>query len=345
MAVTAVALLIGACGSSDDGGASSTAAPAGTGVSTAATATATTAGGKPVNVAFLVYTYADFHQAQKDGIESVVSKDGGRVQVFSANFDPQKQLKQCQDAVSSGRFDAIILEAVEGPTGVPCVAAAKQADIPVVALDIAVGKDPEKIEPQTDGVVASIVQTPTANAKNLVDITKEACKGVDPCKVIAEVATPSDHFTNLGVDTVAKEAGPNVQIEQKVVGQYDPSVIAKAFPDALSAHPDATVFLSAADTQALAVVPAVKQAGKQDEVKLLGNGGSRLGIKGVEDGTLFATAGNWPFQEAVAAAKAATQAVNGETVDPTGVDALAIDEPRIITKANVAEFTPEWGAE
>jgi ABC-type sugar transport system substrate-binding protein len=105
------------------------------------------------------------------------------------------------------------------------------------------------------------------------------------------------------------------------------------------------VFLSAADTQALAVVPALKQAGKLDQVKLLGNGGSRLGAKAVADGTMFATAGNWPHQQGEIAGKMLIQAVNGETVDPSEVDAIRIDEPRIVTKDNVSQFKPEWGAE
>ncbi len=339
VAVLAAAGLAAGCGSGDDGGATT----AGGADANAATAAATAAT-KPANVAYLAYAYTDFIQAEEEGLKEALAPGGGSVKVFNANFDPQKQLQQCQDAVSSGRYDAIVLAAVEGPAGVPCVVAAKAANVPVITMEPAVGKDPDQLEPQVDGVVASIVFSPTSNANKLVEIAKLACEGHDPCNIIAEVATPSDHFTNEAADAVARDV-PNAKIVQKITGQYDPSVIAKALPDALSAHPEANVFLSAADSQALAVVPAVKAAGRDDELKLLGNGGSRLGAKGVADGTLFATVGNWPRQGGKLAGELAIKAVNGQPIDEPGVDALELDRPDIITQDTVAQFTPEWGAE
>ena len=257
---------------------------------------------------------------------------------------PKKQVQQCQDAIQSGRYNAIVLAPVAPATGIPCVAAAKAASIPVVNLEGVVGQDPNDLEPQVDGVVGSVLLAPIPNAEALTEITRRACEGLDPCRVIVEVATPSDYFTNQ-VPKMVKEKLPNVEIVQKLAGMYDPSVIAKAFPDALSAHPDADVFLSASDSQALAVVPALKQAGKLGQIALIGNGGSRLGAKAVADGTLFGTAANYPEQMGAAAGQMANQAVNGEPVDPNTIDAMKIDTPLYITKETVKDFTPEWGAE
>jgi ribose transport system substrate-binding protein len=265
------------------------------------------------------------------------------VTVFNANFDPQKMAQQCQDAVNSGRYNAILLAAVTPPTGVPCAAAAKAADVPVVTIESQTGKSTEDINPQVPGVVGVVTIPVSANAKAVVQITDAACKGLDPCKIIAEVATPNDPLTNTAVNAVKKET-PNAEVVQTISGQYDPSVIAKAFPDALSAHADAQVFLSAADSQALAVVPVLKQAGKLGKIKLIGNGGSRLGAKAIADGTLFGTVGNWPEQQGQIAGKMLTQAVNGQTVDPKGVNGLTIDAPLIVTKDNVGQFKAEWGA-
>jgi ribose transport system substrate-binding protein len=338
--VVGAGIVMAGCGSSDDGG--STAAA--TGTSAAATSTEPAGGGKPVDAAYITYALTDFIEAEKQGVESVLKPAGGSVRVYNANFDPQKQLQQCQDAISSGRYNAILLGAVSSPTGVPCVTAAKAAGIPVVTIEPPVGKNQDTTEIETPGVVGSVTLAATPNADNMVEITKLACQDLDPCNIIAEVATPTDYFTNEVVKRVKAEV-PNATILQTISGQYDPSVVLKAFSDALAAHPDVNVFLSAADTQALAVVPALKQAGKLGQVKLLGNGGSRLGAKAVADGTMFATAGNWPHQQGAIAAKMMTQAVNGETVDPSAVDAITIDEPRVVTKDTVGQFKAEWGAE
>jgi ribose transport system substrate-binding protein len=298
---------------------------------------------KPANVAFLATIVDDYIQAKIKGLESAVEPGGGSVKVFNANFDPQAQLKQCQDAIATQRYNAIVLNAIDGPAGVPCVAAAKEAGIPVVTVDVAVGNDPNDIEPQVDGVVATVTQTPDGISKKVVELTKAGCEGIDPCEIIAEVATPTDETSNAAVNAVAKDV-PNAKVVQKVSGEYDPSVIAKVFPDALSAHPEADVFLSAADSQALAVVPALKDAGRFGEIRLLGQAGSRDGAKAIEDGTLFGTVGLWPETEGRMAGEFAIAAVNGKPIDTPGNDTLEISQPSIVTKENVSEFTPEWGA-
>jgi ribose transport system substrate-binding protein len=294
-------------------------------------------------VAYVTYALTDYVQAEEKGVKSVVEPDGGSVTVFNASFDPQKLTQQCQDAITSGRYNAILLAPVDSPSGKPCAAAAKAAGIPVVTIELPVGDDPNNITPQAPGIVGVVAGSIPTNAEAIAGLTKKACAGKDPCKAIVELAFPSDPLTNAVLDAVKKDV-PNIDVVQTVVGQYDPSIIAKVFPDALAAHPDTNVFVSAADSQALAVVPALKQAGKLDQVKLIGSGGSFLGKKAIEDGTMFGTIGNWPEQHAEAAAKMLTQAVNGEPVDPDSVDAFLIDKPLVVEKGNVDQFQPEWGA-
>ena len=332
MAVVAATLLAAGCGS-DDGSASSAGGSAGG------------SGDEAVNVAYLSYAYTDFVQAEEEGLKKVVEGGGGSVRMFNANFDAQKLLKDCQDAVSSGRYNAIVLAPVDPATGRPCVAAAAGADIPVVTIENVVGEDLDAIEPQVDGVVGAVAITPERNAEPLLQLLEEACADVDPCKVIGEVASPSDPLTTRVVAEAKKM--PNVELVQTISAGYDPAAVAKAFPDALSANPDAHVFLSAADSQALAVVPVLEAAGKTDQVKLIGNGGSRLGAKAVADGVLFGTGASWPSQMGARAGEILQKAVSGEAIEGPGVDALGIAEgqPQVLTADTIAEFTPEWGAE
>ncbi|UGS37298.1 hypothetical protein DSM104329_03713 [Capillimicrobium parvum] len=339
----AVALTAAGCGSSGGDSSTSAATGSGTAASTGASTTVSS-GGKPAKVAYVTYAMNDYVSVEVDGVKKAVEPDGGSVTVFNANFDPQKMTQQCQDAISSGRYNGIVIAPVTAPTGVPCVKAAQAAGIPVVTIEIQVGTSTERMDPQVEGVVGVVGFPTSQNAKKIAGLTAEACKGQDPCKIIGEVATPDDPVTNQVIDTVKKDV-PGADVVQTVVGQYDPSMIAKAFPDALSAHPDAQVFVSAADSQALAVVPALKQAGKLGRVKLIGSGGSRLGAKAIADGTMFGTVANWPLQHGEAAGRMVVQAVNGEKVDPQSVNALEIDTPSLVTKATVSQFKPEWGAE
>lgn len=337
--VTTAALGVAACGSDDDASTSTGGAAASTGASTSGDS-----GGKPVDVAYVTYAYTDYVQAEEKGLKAAVEPDGGSVRVFNANFDPQKLVQQCQDAISSGRYDGILLAPVDSPSGKPCAAAAKAADMPVVTIENPVGDDPTNIEPQVPGVVGVVSLSIPRNAESIAGLTTKACADKDPCKIIAELAFPSDPLTTAVVKRVKSDV-PNAEIVQTIVGQYDPSVIAKAFPDALAANPDTDVFVSAADSQALAVVPALEQAGKLGQVELIGSGGSHLGKKAIEDGTMFGTIGNWPEQSGEAAGKMLIQAANGEPVEPNSIDGFSLDTPVIVDESNVDQFTPEWGAQ
>ena len=326
-AVLAVTLLAAGCGSDSD-------SSGGSGGS----------GGETVNIAYVTYAYTDFVVAEEEGMKEVVEADGGSVRVFNANFDAQKLLKDCQDVVSSGRYNAIVLAPVDAATGQPCVAAAAAADIPVVTIENVVGEDPNDAQPQVDGVVGVVAITPETNADALLGLLEKACADLNPCKVIADVASTSDPISTLVVERAGEEL-ENVEIVQTIATGYDPALIARSFPDALAANPDANVLLASADSQALAVLPALETAGKVDQIRLLGNGGSRLGKVAVQDGTFFGTVGSWPARMGRTAAEMATQAVKGEEIAEPGVDALTLGEPKILTQENIDQFEPEWGAE
>src|SRR5687767_14590951 len=94
VAASALALIASGCGDDDSGSTTS----GGGGGST------TKAADKPVDVAYISYALTDYVQAEQKGLEDAVKPGGGSVRLFNANFDPQKLIQQCQDAVNSGRY-------------------------------------------------------------------------------------------------------------------------------------------------------------------------------------------------------------------------------------------------
>lgn len=332
VAAAAIAVVGIGCGSDDDASSQTT--------SSAATSTA--AARKPANIAYLSYAYNDYVQAEEQGVKEAVEPGGGSVKMFNANFDPSKLQADCNDAISSGRYNAIVLAPVTSPTGVPCATAAKAAGIPVVAMEFAVGKDPNDIQPQVPGVVGGVVYSPEAAGKGIAVLVKEACAGLDPCKVIAE-ETPGEQYTTAANAEVTKL--PGVEIVQKYDSKFDPSVVAKVIPDVLRRNSDANVLLTTSDSDALAALPAIEDAGMTDQLKVIGAGGSRLGAKAVQDGQLYGTVGSWPVQYGKRAGEIAIKAVNREPLpQPPGIAALTIDGPASVTSETVDRFKPEWGA-
>lgn len=324
-------LVAAGCGSDDDGASGDSGGASG--------------GANAPKVAMIAYAILDFGQAEVPAMEEELEKAGGSLEVFNANFDPQKQLQQCTDAITSGRFNAIVLMAVDGAAVAPCVTQAKDADIPVVALENPAGPDRNKIEPQLDGVVGSVVYTGARGGELAAELMTSACEGVDPCNVIIEIALKADPFSALRLKALedAAEATQNIEILQVYEGNYDSAQTAKKLPDVLSAHPDVNVVVFEADNNAIAGLKVIEAAGLND-VKSIGDGGGRQGANAVADGRLYGTTGTWPVQSAKIAAKMAIDAVNGEKLADPAVDFYEVDTPTVITKDNVAAFTAEWGA-
>lgn len=298
---------------------------------------------KAAKVAYLTYIYADYQQAEEAGIKEGIKSSGGSVKVFNAEFDPDKQQKQCEDAITSGRFNAFVLSSVLPPTGVACVAAAKAAGIPVIAMETVVGADADlnDVNPQVDGVVGSIQTALNIGTANDAKLVEDACDGKDPCNVIADTI-PGDPFGDAFLKAIS--AVPGVKVIQKINTNYDPSQMQKIAADTFAAHPDVDLLFTLSDQQALAAVPALKEAGMLEQVKLIGGGGSRQGAEAIADGILFGTLATWPFQTGKIAGEMAVKAVNGEKIDPAGVEGQEIDTPQVVTKDTVDQFKPEWGA-
>jgi ribose transport system substrate-binding protein len=300
--------------------------------------------GKAVNVAFLSYVKSDYTTGEEKGVKSVVEASGGSLHELISNFDPSKQVAQCQDAITSKRYNAIVIVPLDPATPIACVRAAHAAGIPVGTLETAVGKDPYSLKPQEPGVVAVVSAPLQSQVDADAQLIEQACGAANPCEIIAEVATANDPFTNQAVAGVATKLGSRVKIVQKIASQYDPGALARALPDVLSAHPGTDVIYSISDQSALAAAPALKSAKLASHVKIVGRGGSSEGAAGVKSGALFGTTGNWPIQNGAFLGRALTEAVNGQPVKEQSLDILKTDTPVIVTKDTVDQFKPEWGS-
>lgn len=302
-------------------------------------------GDEAPKVAWLTAITTEFVDAEEQGARPVIEDAGGSLEFFDAQFDPQAQLKQCQDAITSGRFNSMVIYSVDSNAITPCVQQAADADIPVVAQEVAIGPDPNDVEPQVDGVVGSVIYPGVTSAEERWPLVEEACADAPaPCKIILSVAFRADPFNSQVLERfeqLADEAG--YEIVQVLETAYDTAATQEAFPDALRANQDANVYIAEADNNAIAAAEIIQDLGIGQDIKIIGDGGSRPGVQAIKDGTLFGTVGLWPNQMGAAAAEMLIQAVNGETVDPSGINAYEQDEPREITKENVDEFTPEWG--
>jgi len=326
-AAVVMAMALGACGSDDE----EAAAPAGGGGEQAAQ--------EVKKIAFFGFAGANsFAQATLAGIKEQAAKEGVEVEFFDPNFDAATQVSQIQNAITTGEFQAFIVQANDGNAVVPPVREAIEEGIAVVGEFTPIGTRYDTIEPQVDGLTF-VGEPPTENGTALGELGVQACEGMDTCEVAyleGFKALPLDNARTKAA-TEALKAAPNVELVASVEGGYTQDSGLKAAQNVLQAHPGVDVMIGS--SQAIAgAEQAVKDA--DADVKLIGNGGSRQAVQAVKDGRWFAT---YVIAEKSAGAKAAEQAIakaRGEDV-PESFDPRQLQEP-LGTKENLGDFEGQY---
>ena len=284
---------------------------------------------------------ATYTPAQVAGLKEGSS---GEITLFNPNFDPATQLRQCQDAIAAQRYAAIVITALDNSAAVPCARAAHEAGIPVIADGTAIGKDPNELKSQVEGVVGSVIYPPLTMGMITWIQVQRACEGGAVCKVILETSFLSDPLYAGAYRYIEEQAkGTNVKVVATYESQYDPAQTTAKLRDILVANPDVKVITFANDPTALAGIRVLASLGMQDQVKTIAQGGTAAGAEAVGKGELFATLAVQPKTAARIEGEMVLKAIKGQAINPDGLDAFKIGKLQgAVTKANLEQFTPEW---
>lgn len=326
--VASLVALVSACGSTP---ATSSSAPAQVGVAV-----------------FLSTSANSYEQAQASGAKKAAEDLGaGQVQIFDGGFDSTKQIGQIQDAVTSGRFKAFVIEPVDGNAATGPLQRAAAAGIQVVCITSACGVDATKIDvqfPRQAGVVASDYRL---TASMLASRAIEACHGIDRCKVFylnGDSTFPSDRAAKDSFAAAMRGAPGNVTFAGSQDGKYDTATGRSVMQSELQRDPDLTVLVSFADQQTLGAAQAIGAAGRTSQVKILSFGGSEQAVTAVSSGKWYGALLTMPFSIGQTGAQIAIEKAQGKTVTKSAIDAntLAPVAGGFLTKANAAGFKAQW---
>jgi ribose transport system substrate-binding protein len=291
--------------------------------SSAASSNTSAAADKKLSIGFFGFSKANsFAQATWAGIQEYAAGHNATAAFLDPNFDSPTQVNQLQDAVTSKRYNIVIVQANDGTAIVPAVKQAVAAGITVVIEYTPVGGRYDTTEAQIPGTV-SVVDAPTINGQGLGTLGLGACKeaGATPCKVAylqGFANYPLDTArTNAAVSTL-KAGGANVVAN--VVGGYTADTGRAAFQNVLQAHPDVNVVIGS--SQAIEGA-APLAAGKK--IKLVGNGGSTQAFKAVMAGDWYGVYVTPEKAEGSKAAELGLDKARGQSV-PTSTDARTLTD-------------------
>ena len=356
VAVLAMGAAVVACGSSSG---SSSSGSASTGEATSAspesgnasidlgTTTLEVPKGTP-KIGFFAYGLSALELGYKAQIEKM-DKEGSDVTWVEAKYDASTQLKQLQTALTTGEYDAWIVEAVD-PEGV-CRLVSEQAPeqgIPVSIFDQGVcgrAGNPWGEEAWAPGTLNLVSDVGSVTWQtNLLKGEKEVI-GIEPGTKVGVVNGPDIAASAQSYAKALKAAG--IEPVEIVKGDYTAPTAQKITQGMLSRNPDIEVILNSYEGAEPGIIAALKEAGKKPgEVKIGDIGGSKeITVPNIESGWLMVSA---PYDAELMTATAIEEmekAFSGEQgprlvpADPYGG---TLEKPFLLTAENVGSFKPSY---
>jgi ribose transport system substrate-binding protein len=219
--------------------------------------------------------------------------------------------------------------------------------IKVVSMNNPLGPDMRTMDPQVEGQTANVMDASQyQRGVWLGELAVDACADKDPCEVayIAGSVALAGEQALIGGFREAIAAKPAIRLAAYVdAGDYTAEPGQRAAQNILQAHPDVRAIAGSGDQIIRGAAIAVRSAGRDGEVALIGLGGSKAGVQGVIDGSWYGTVANLPFS----IGKASFDVLEKAFADPNlrGVAVNVSEELRLdpkITRANAADFRAEW---
>jgi ribose transport system substrate-binding protein len=297
---------------------------------------------KPVKVALLLpATSTSYYNAQSEAVKEKAEQSGASADVLEANYDPRKQLSQCEDAIASQQYDAIVVYPVDGGAIVPCVRSAVDADVPIVGMGGPLGPDWETLEPQVEGATGYAFPLAQTSGKRLADLAELACEDRNPCKLLYEIGNPAFGYDSTLLSNFKKNLPDHLEIVAQVQTNFNPDDGRTKTTDALQADPDIDVVVTE-DTTSQGVIPAIESAGVTG-VNVIAQGGSEYATAQVKAGKLVGTVPFYPRSSALLTTGWAIKAARGEKITgDVSVDEATLGDVELVTKDTVDEWTPEF---
>jgi ribose transport system substrate-binding protein len=296
---------------------------------------------KHLRIGFFGFAKANsFAQATWAGIQSYAESHNASATFLDSNFDGPTQVNQLQDAITSKRYDVVIIQANDGTAMVNPVRQAVAAGITVVIEFTPVGGRYDTAEPQIPGTI-NIIDPPTVNGEGLAKLGLEACKTVTSgqCKVAY-----LQGFANYPLDTARTKAAVDAltaggaTVVSNFVGGYTQDSGRAAMQNLLQAHPDVNVVIGS--SQALAGATPLAEGKK---ITFVGNGGSTQAFDFVNRGVWYGVYNVPEKSEGAKAAELGLAKARGQDVPESTVACEALTTFKCLgTKETLKGLTADY---
>src|SRR5271154_7511524 len=266
-----------------------------------------------------------FFNQINDGAKQAADKAGAKLVIFNANNVAAAQNSAIEDYIAQ-KVDGIVLIAIDVNGVKPAVTAAKNAGIPVVAIDARI----------PDGDNAAFIGVDNKGAgeqigKYFADYTKTKMGGSAKVGIVGAL---NSFIQNQRLDGFKGAAGAGgAKFLDTVDGQNIQDVALTASENLMTANPDMNAIYATGEPQLVGAISAVTSQQRTDKVKVFGWDLTAQVVKGIDEGWIVAVVQQDPYKEGAAGVDTILKLKKGEKVTAN------IDIPvTIVTKKNVDQF-------
>jgi ribose transport system substrate-binding protein len=267
-----------------------------------------------------------FFNQINEGANAEAKNQGAQLVIFNANNQPTAQNSAIEDYVAQ-KVDAIIVIAIDVNGIKPAITTAKQAGIPVIAIDARI--------PNGDNATFIGVDNKSAGEQIGKYVVEWSQKNDKKLK-IGFVGALNSAIQNERLDgfKAALQAGKiNATFADTVDGQNVQDVALTASENLLTGNPDLNAIYATGEPALVGSISALTSQNRTKDVSLFGWDLTEQAIRGIDEGWVVAVVQQDPAQEGRRAVDAAVKLKKGETV-PANVDVPVT----IVTKENVDKF-------
>jgi ribose transport system substrate-binding protein len=268
-------------------------------------------------------TDSPYYVTLQDAAKKAAEAAGAEFRLVNAASNISKQNQDVQDLIQAGA-DIIILDPVNSTGMAPAVAAAKNANIPLVTVN----------RPVTEGATAHVGED---NLKMGQLVGEEALKllggkGKATGKILELMGSGGNQNTiNRSKGFHDAFAGENVKFIQSPYCDFNRAKAVTAAQDLLQANPDVKLIYAHNDDMAIGGLQVATQNGMK--VYVAGVDGLMEAVKFIQDGKYNVTTMNDPQLQGKSSVDTALKILKGEKVD-SFVDVGT----KVITKDNVKDY-------
>ncbi len=315
-------------------------------VATVVLTVSASAGGKIAY--FAAASQNGFNQATYEGVQEMAAKRGYETEVFDGKFDAAVQFSQVEDVLASGNFDGFIIAPNDNVGIAGAVEQVIAAGKPIATVLFPVGPEMNTLEPQIEGLTATVASPPVPGATLQAQAVVDFCADKDPCNVVILIGAKIFPFDNLRLETYQKVLAEHANIKVVSVGEgfYSPETGLNVMTDILQANSGVHAVLSNADQQMAGAEIALDAAGYNvPEMYIMGGGAADVAIDAIRKGRWDATLAYFPKTMGALAMEQIANAIEGKPVtkainmDEAGPVQALIDKS--VLDAN-PDFVAEW---